>query len=298
MNLMLLPREPVCYQKAACTLRDFQEMMGEFKLEGFSGYILLSFPHVEYTLLIEKGIPVRVMNVQSVSTIEEVRLQFEETPAYVLVVELPWFSVDQMVRIVMCSRAYENLLTDFVDFQRLLGTLEKERLTGIMEVQIGSRVHFMVFSYGIPQFSVLQYNSAVKKEPVEDLVQLVEKRGAVINFYIPKEMEFVSAFEFLGTGILSKFSELNGKRLTGYMVNEMNTFLAQYEGITIKNGSYFLEKVPDDYREQESLFKEILRHQVTLLEQSIGRRATYAMYSSLLRSLHDDVREIFREVIL
>lgn len=287
------------YQKAACTLRDFQEMMGEFRLEGFSGYMLLSFPHIEYTLLVEKGIPVRVMKLQqSFSNIEAVRLQLEETPAYVFVVELPWFSVDQMVRIVMCNHAYENLLTDFVDFQRLLGTLEKERLTGIMEVQIGGRVHFMIFSFGVPQFSVLQYKSATKKEPVEELVQLVEKRGAVINFYIPKEMEFVSAFELLGNGILFKYAELNGKRLTEYMMNEMNKFLAQYEGITIKNGSYILEKVPDDCREQESLFKEIVHYQITLLEQSIGRRATYSMYNGLLRSLHDDVREIFREVIL
>ncbi len=298
---MLLPKEPVCFEKP-CTLRDFQEMMGEFKLEGFSGYALLDFRSAQYVVLFEKGALVRVISRSKrkdvCHTMERLRRHLEDNSAYVRVVELPWFSVDQMVRILMHKRVYENLLTDFVNFQKLLETLEKNRSTGIMELQIGDRVHFLIFRFGIPQFSVLQYNSALKTEPVEDLVAMVEKKGALINFYVPKEISLEKAFEILGNGLLNKYLELNGTRLANHMEKEMNTFLEQFDYIAVANGCYHISRVPDDFRDQEQLFKKILHHQVELFIGSVGRRTTYRIYHYLLKSVQKEVREILREVIL
>lgn len=299
---MLLPKEPVRYEKSGWTLRNFQEMIGEFKLEGFSGYVLLDFPSSEFAVLFEKGNPVRVVDMSEDTEVcthmEAVRLQLEDTPGYALVVELPWFSVDQMVRILLCDRLYENLLTDFVNFQKLLETLEKKRHTGTMEVQIGNRVHFLVFRFGIPQFSVLQYSTALKTEPPDELVAMVEKKGALINFYVPRDISFVNIFETLGNGLLDKYGELNGKRLANYMGGELNTFLEQVEDIEIIDGCYCISKAPDDFREQEKIFKEILHRQIELFNHSVGRRTTYRVYNYLLEFVREDVREIFREVIL
>ncbi len=298
----MLPKEPIHYEKSSCKLKDFQEMLGEFKLEGFSGYILTNFPSVQYVILIEKGVPVRVVKLSEekevLTTMEAIRIQLEKTPAYIAVVELPWYSVDQMVRVLMGDPLYENLLTDFVNFQELLNTVEKKRHTGIMELLIGTRVHFLVFKFGIPQFSVLQYNSAAPKEPVEELTSMVEQKGALINFYVPKDISFVKIFEDLSNGLLEKYAELNGKRLARYMKGEMNTFLEQFDYIVITNGRYCIEKVPDDFREQEQIFKEILRHQIELFIASVGRRTTYRIYDYLLQFIHKDVQEIFQEVIL
>lgn len=299
---MLLPKEPVYFEKLSCTLRDFQEMMGEFKLKGFSGYALLDFRSVQYVILFEKGALVRVINLSKrrdvCHTIERLRRHLEDDSAYMRVVELPWFSVDQMVRILMHKCIYENLLTDFVNFQKLLKTLEKNRSTGIMELQIGDRVHFLVFRFGIPQFSVLQYSSALKTEPVEDLVTMVEKKGALINFYVPKELSFEKAFEILGNGLLRKYAELNGTRLADRMEKEMNAFLEQFDYIAIANGCYHISHAPNDFRDQEELFKRILHHQVELFIGSVGRRTTYRIYNYLLQSVQREMREILREVIL
>ena len=299
---MLLPKEPVRYEKPAHGLRDFQAMLGEFKLEGFSGYVLLDFPSAKFVVLLEKGDSVRVVDLSGekelCTHIEAVRLHLEDAPGYAIVVELPWFCVDQMVRILLCDRLYENLLTDFVNFQKLLDTLEKKRHTGTMELQIGNRVHFLIFRFGIPQFSVLQYSTALKTEPPEELVTMVEKKGALINFYVPRDISFVNIFEMLGSGLLDKYSELNGKRLADYMGDELNTFLEQFEDIEIADGCYCISRVPDDFREQEKIFKEILHHQIELFNHSVGRRTTYRVYNHLLESVREDVREIFREVIL
>lgn len=298
----MLPKEPIHYEKSSCELRDIQEMLGEFKLEGFSGYILTNFPSVQYVILIEKGVPVRVVKLSEeeevCTTMEAVRIQLEKTPAYIAVVELPWYSVDQMVRVLMGSPLYENLLTDFVNFQKLLNTVEKKRHTGIMELLVGTRVHFLVFKFGIPQFSVLQYNSAAAKEPVEELTSMVEQKGALINFYVPKDISFVKIFEDLSNGLLEKYAELNGKRLARYMKDEMNTFLEQFDYIAITDGRCCIEKVSDDFREQEQIFKEILHHQIELFITTVGRRTTYRIYDYLLQFIHKDVQGIFQEVIL
>lgn len=299
---MLLSKEPQRYEKSACTLRDFQQMLGEFKLEGFSGYALLDFANIQYAVLLEKGIPVRIVNFsqnkESCSHLEEVRQQFENGPAYLVVVELPWFSVDQMVRILLCNPIYENLLTDFVNFQKLLNDIEKKRFTGTMELKIGNRVHFIVFKFGVPQYSVLQYSSALKREPVEELTTMVERKGALINFYAPADISLVRAFETLGNGLLTRYADLNGKRLADHMENEMNAFLEQFEYITISEGCYVISQMPDDCREQEQIFKEILRHQIELLTKSVGRRTADRIYDHLLQSVQKEVREIFRDVIL
>lgn len=297
---MLLPKEPVRYENPNCTLRDLQKMAGEFKLEGFSGYALLNFPSTQYVVLFEKGTPVRVTNFskKKCHSMETLRLLLKDNSAYLQVVELPWFSVDQMVRILICKCIYENLLTDFVNFQKLLNTLEKERLTGVMELQIGNRVHFLVFRFGVPQYSVLQYEFASKAESVEDLVAMLEKKGALINFYVPKEISFEKTFGILGNGLLEKYTELNGNRLRNHMENEMNTFLEKFDYITISNGCYSISRMPSDFREQEQLFKEILHYQIELFCKSVGRRTTYRIYNYLLRSVREEVREIFREVIL
>jgi len=299
---MLLPKEPVRYEKSVYELREFQEMLGEFKLEGFSGYVSLDFPSAQYVVLLEKGSPIRVVDLSGEQELcihmEAVRLQLENAPGYVLVVELPWFSVDQMVRILLCDCLYENLLTDFVNFQKLLDTLEKRRCTGTMELQIGDRVHFLVFKFGIPQFSVLQYGTALRTEPPEELITMVERKGALINFYMSRDVPFVKIFEMLGNGLLDKYAELNGKRLADHMGGEINTFLEQFDGITVTDGCYHILRAPDDFREQETIFKEILHHQIELFKVSVGRRTTYRVYNYLLKSVQKDVREIFREVIL
>ena len=299
---MLLPKEPMRLEKLSCTMRDFQEMMGEFKLEGFSGYALLDFRSVQYAVLFEQGTLVRVVNLSkrkaACHTMERLRRHLEDSPAFVRVVELPWFSVDQMVRILMHERIFENLLTDFVNFQRLLETLEKKRSTGIMELQIGDRVHFLILRFGIPQFCVLQYDSALKTEPVEDLVTIVGKKGALINFYVPKEISFEKAFETLGNGLLEKYAELSGTRLANHMEKEMNAFLEQFDYVAIVDGCYHVSHVSDDFRDQEQLFKRILHHQVELFIASMGRRTTYRIYNHLLRSVQKEVRGILREVIL
>lgn len=299
---MLLPKEPVQYEIIECTLKNFLEMVGELKLKGFSGYILLDFPSVRYVALFEKGSHIRVIDItggREVCThMEAVRVHLETTPAHVVVVELPWFSVDQMVRILMEGLLYENLLTDFVNFQKLLDTLEKERLTGTMELQVGNRVHYLIFRFGIPQFSVLQYTTSIPVEPPEELIAMVEQKGALINFYVPKDISFVEIFKMLSNGLLEKFAELNGKRLTLQMVSELNTYLEQYDYIAINDGCCCIERMSDDFREQEKIFKEILDHQVELLSMCVGRRTAYRIYEHLLQSIHEDVREIFREVIL
>ena len=299
---MLLPKEPVQYENAACALGDFQKMLGEFKLEGFSGYAFLDFLSAQYIVFFEKGVSVRVVKrsgkTESCAHLEAVRLKLEKTDAYLKVVELPWFSVDQMVRILMCSCIFENLLTDFVNFQELLRTIELKRHTGIMEVQIENRVHFLIFKFGVPLFSVLQYNSALRTEPAEELIAMVEKKGALINFYLPGDTSFVNIFEMLGNSLMGKYTELNGKRLADCMEHEIGVFLEQYDGITITDGCYHILGVPDDVREQEQIFKEILHHQIELFKASLGRRTTDRIYNHLLKSVSKDAREIFREVIL
>jgi hypothetical protein len=299
---MLLPKEPQCYEKAVCTMRDFHQMLEEFNLEGFSGYALLDFVDFQYAVLLEKGTPVRVVkfgkDTTACSDMQAVDRQLKGNSTYLIVVELPWFSVDQMVRILSYSPVYENLLTDFVDFQKLLENIEKMRFNGIMELGIGNRVHFLVFKFGIPQFSVLQYSSALRRESVEDLITMVERKGALINFYVPTDANLVEAFKILGNGLLDRYAELSGKRLATYVEHEMNAFLRQHENIIILTGGHYItSKVPDDFREQECIFKEILFREVDILQKSIGRRTTERIYGCLLQSVDENVREIFREVV-
>ncbi len=299
---MFLPKTPVVYERLTCELRDFQKMLGELRLEWFSGYILVDCLSARYTVFLEKGEPVRVISFSQekavYSNIEAVRMQMEDTPACIQVVKLPWFSVDQMVRIPLYDCMYEHLLTDFVNFKKLLKTLEKNRHTGTMELQIGDRVHFLIFKYGIPQFSVLQYESSTKKESVEELIDMVERKGALINFYVPKDISLEKIFEMLGNSLLKKYGELNGKRLITYMIDEMNTFLEHFSDIAITDECYSVSRTPSDFREQEQIFKEILHHQIELFRVSVGRKTTYRVYNHLLQSVDKDVREIFREVIL
>lgn len=298
---MLLPKEPQRYEKPVCAIDEFHQMLEEFNLEGFSGYALLDFVDFRYAVLLEKGTPVRVVkfgkDTTACSDMQAVDRQLKGDSAYLIVVELPWFSVDQMVRILSYSPVYENLLTDFVDFQKLLESIERRRFNGIMELGIGNRVHFLAFKFGVPQFSVLQYSSALRRESVEDLTTMVERKGALINFYVPTDTDLVEAFKILGNGLLDRYAELSGKRLATYVEHEMNAFLGQHENIIIAGGHYITSKVPDDFREQEHIFKEILFREVDILEKSIGRRTTERIYGCLLQSVDENVREIFREVV-
>jgi hypothetical protein len=82
------------------------------------------------------------------------------------------------------------------------------------------------------------------------------------------------------------------------MEEDMNTFLEQFDYIAITDGCCSVERMPDDFREQEQIFKEILHHQIELFITSVGRRTTYRIYEYLLQFVHEDVQEIFREVIL
>jgi hypothetical protein len=127
---------------------------------------------------------------------------------------------------------------------------------------------------------------------------MVEKKGALINFYAPKEISFEKAFEILGNGLLRKYAELNGTRLAGHMEKELNAVLEQFDYIAIVNGRYHISHTPNDFRDQEELFKRVLHQQLELFIGSMGRRATYRIYNHLLQSVQKEVREIFREVIL
>lgn len=299
---MILPKEPMYYEKMDLDLIEFHKMLGEYKLEGISGYILLDIADFRYVIFLEKGIPIRVLHIQPrgeiISTLEDVRQALRKTSAYVKVVKLPWHIVDQMVRIIFFNPLYTNLLTNFVDFQDLLQTIEEKHQTGIMELLIRDRVHYLIIKFGIPHYCVLQYDSAVKQEPVNELLELVKRRGALINFYEPRDFSLFQAFKKIGDDLFKIYRDLYGRRLSNNFQKKMIEYLKQFENVQLKEGEYQITNVDNDIRYHEKIIKEILHHQIILLNQFLGRPTTYRVYTNLLNCLDPEIREIFREVIL
>lgn len=205
-------------------------LLEEIRVQKWSGYLKIEFSHYKFVLLLEDGVPThgfRVIDDQLFSfsslldtlpSLQDARLSFYElSPA----------GLQALLDTKFGYELYGSLHTTFCDLRRLFLTLQRDRLTGSVEVDVPSLHCFILWEEGNPGEVVCEEGKeptlecVLEKAAQEDgTIRVFKRRGPltvpspdpeeVFSWSRPHTLKLEFAFGQLG----KEFENLLDKKLT------------------------------------------------------------------------------------
>jgi hypothetical protein len=299
---MFLPPGVSKYESIQVDLIDLDKFLHTLHQDFFTGYCEFTTGTHGIVLLFERGDPQRAFQCGDKNILLPVSTACQKctTSEEVQAVVLPSVLVNMMCRLLFCTPRYQNLSTAFTDFKTLLVTLEDEKFTGYIEINIGRSVHYLSLEKGGPRAAYYLHSSKNElitgAEALEALFSNI-KRGAFINVYPLEGMSLAEPFLYISKKLFSAYSELKGPILTKKFWEKLSQCTKGTVYVNMGNGEFILENFPIDPRVQEKILVPILQCQIRLYSDELGAKKVEKLFVKVVKGLESPLKEVFGGVL-
>ncbi len=188
---MKLPRGILVHENLNTAYTNFDQLLEDLIRNQFSGYVALSSWKYSGIILMDSGNLVSaVEELEGVrrtgpATLERVRARAKEKDVMVNVHGLDRKLVALVAGTTQSTPLYEKLSTDLTGLDRLISSLQKEKLTGHVEIELqdqSSGIIFLENGASIAAFYSVNGTTTVGVSAQENLEQ-ASRNGAIFNVY-------------------------------------------------------------------------------------------------------------------
>ncbi|MGD2250505.1 MAG: hypothetical protein PVF58_19075 [Candidatus Methanofastidiosia archaeon] len=299
---MFLPPGVSKYESIQVNLIDLDKFLDTLHQDFFTGYCKFTTDSHGIVLLFERGTPQRAFQCGDKNILLPVSTACEKCTASeeVKAVVLPSVLVNMMCRLLFCVPRYQNLSTAFTDFKTLLVTLEDEKFTGYIEINIGKSVHYLSLEKGGPRAAYYVHSPKNELITGADALEALFnniKRGAHINVYPLEGVSLAAPFLHISKRLFSAYSELKGPILTKKFWEKLSQCTRGTAYVNVGNGEFILENFPTDPRVQEKILVPIMQCQIKLYSDELGAKKVKELYVNLVEKLKSPLKEVFGGVL-
>lgn len=294
---MFLPEGAAKRNPASTEFVELEKLLDSFHQDLFTGWcefrtrskrIVLLFEEggIKRAFRLEKGTPTLLLPSRA---LEECQISGEVRWA-----KLPPEVVDMMVRLLFCEQIHQNLSSIFVDFKKLLKSLE-DGFTGYLEIGIGKGVHYLFLENGGPR-SALYFSGDQLIQDAEALEKIfgdAEVLKASINIYALRKVPLKEVFLQLSKDLLFKYSELKGPVLASEFWKKLSQCAQEFDEVGMGNLEFRLDSLPTDLRKQEEILVSLLQCQIEFFNEELGKKTVENLYLKLLEDLEPPMKELF-----
>ncbi len=188
---MKLPRGLAIYENLNTAYANFDLLLEDLVRNQFSGYVVLASGEYGGVIFIDSGNLVNVLEEfegarrTGLATLERVRSRAKDKDGAIGVHRLDSEVVRLIASATQVSPLYEKLSTDLTSLDRLITTLEKEKLTGHIEIELRNQSSGMIFlenGASITAFYTVNGATTVGGSAQEKLAE-ASRNGAIFNVY-------------------------------------------------------------------------------------------------------------------
>lgn len=148
---MILPKNQPVHENLNTSFTNFDQLLSDLRANQFTGYVNLNAWKYEGILFVDSGNLVNVVEETEgkrrtgLGALESLRARAREKDGAIGVYRLDGDLVALLAGSAQRSALYEQLSTDLTTFARLIAKLQKESLTGHVEVQLPDKSSGMIF---------------------------------------------------------------------------------------------------------------------------------------------------------
>jgi hypothetical protein len=188
---MILPKYQPVHENLNTSYTNFDQLLNDLRANQFTGYVTLSGWKYDGTLFIDSGNLVNVVEEtegkrrMGMGALDGLRMRSRDKDGAISVYRLDGDLVALLAGSIRRSALYEQLSTDLTTFDRLITKLQKESLTGHVEVQLQDKSSGMIFlekGANIASFFSANGATVVGDAAVEKLAD-ASNNGATFNVY-------------------------------------------------------------------------------------------------------------------
>ncbi len=188
---MILPKNQPVHENLNTSYTNFDQLLNDLRANQFTGYVSLSRWKYEGVLFVDSGNLVNVVEETEgksrtgLGALDGLRTRAREKDGAISVYRLDGDLVALLAGSAQRSALYEQLSTDLTTFDRLISKLQKESLTGHVEVQLQDKSSGMIFlekGANIASFFSVNGATVVGDAAVEKLADS-SNNGATFNVY-------------------------------------------------------------------------------------------------------------------
>lgn len=188
---MILPKNQPVHENLNTSYTNFDQLVNDLRANQFTGYVNLSSWKYEGILFVDSGNLVNVVEETEgkrrtgLGALEGLRTRAREKDGAIGVFRLDGDLVALLAGSAQRSALYEQLSTDLTTFDRLIAKLQKEVLTGHVEVQLPDKSSGMIFlekGATISSFYSVNGATVMGDTAIEKLAHSAND-GAMFNVY-------------------------------------------------------------------------------------------------------------------
>jgi hypothetical protein len=188
---MILPKNQPVHENLNTSYTNFDQLLTDLRANQFTGYVSLSGWKYDGVLFIDSGNLVNVVEETGgksrtgLGALDGMRTRAREKDGAISVYRLDGDLVALLAGSAQRSALYEQLSTDLTTFDRLITKLQKESLTGHVEVQLHDKSSGMIFlekGANIASFFSANGATIVGDAAIEKLADS-SSNGATFNVY-------------------------------------------------------------------------------------------------------------------
>ena len=236
---MLIPKGSVVHENLSTAFTHIDQFIEGLQGQQFSGCCHVSFWEYDGVLFFEAGnilngreeIGMRSAQIHTGDTaVHSILAKAHEKDGEISVYQLPERMVATLVSALNAATKYEKLSTDLTSLDKLIALLQKEHLSGYIEVLLedDAGIANLFFEAGELIETLLappDNQMLAESETIEKLDMLCQEHGAVFNIY-----QFGETISYTGAGSTGK------KTASLHVIKLFEAILVQFESVTDMTG--------------------------------------------------------------